>query len=490
MNLETTIQERKNKVTLIVWTIMMVVLTVAYSIEIVKGLRTVFYVVGLMSTADVPLIVSWFLFKKNPASKVIPYVVLVFYIIFYTLVLFGSPYAITTLYIFPILGICFLYEDIRLAYITSALSVVSVVAKIAYCIFASGQTEARDITEYEVEFFGVGLFCFFMILIVKKIRQNNDDRRTLISNNMEKAERTADAILNASQNIGENVEHMKKASGEQKRSASEMAEAMSEMSLAVTEVAARLETQQHEAKVIQEMVTGTAEASNQMVTTSIQVKEKVAVNSENLMKTQEGSQKAKEISDVVEEQMKVLTQKAEDMKGIVTIIQSITANTNLLSLNASIEAARAGEAGRGFAVVAAEIRQLAEDTQKSAIEITELLNEFQSISDGVKDGVQDITQVILDQNDSVGETYASFHEMEFELDELNSQTEKIKEEMEYLKDSNAKITEAITEISSVTQEMTASIKNVEELSAINETNGAKTDERIGKIAEEIRQLAR
>ncbi len=488
MNLEITIQKRKNKVALIVWTIMMIVLTAAYSIEIVKGLRTVLYVIGLMSIADVPLIVSWFLYKNNPANKAVPYIIMIAYTVFYALVLYGSPYAVTTLYIFPILGIGFLYEDVRLAVITTILSVTSVVAKIVYCIFAEGKTATTDITEYEVEFFGVGLFCFFMIMIVKKIKQNNDDRRAVIEDNMEKAEKTANAILSASQNIGENVEHMKEASSEQKRSASEMSEAMTEMTLAVTEVADRLETQQNEAKTIQEMVAEIAASSNQMVATSVQVKEKVAVNNENLMKTQEGSQKAKETSDIVGNQIKTLIEKAEEMKGIVTIIQTITENTNLLSLNASIEAARAGEAGKGFAVVAGEIRQLADDTQRSAVEITELINEFQSISDEVQNGIQDITQVILDQNESVGKTYTSFQEMGSDLDELNSQTQQIQEEMELLKGSNAKITDAITEISSVTQEMTASIKSVEELSVVNETNGAKTDDRIGKIVEEIRQL--
>lgn len=58
---------------------------------------------------------------------------------------------------------------------------------------------------------------------------------------------------------------------------------------------------------------------------------------------------------------------------IISEIESIAAQTNLLSLNASIEAARAGEAGRGFAVVAAQIRELADQSAKAAVDTRELI---------------------------------------------------------------------------------------------------------------------
>lgn len=113
----------------------------------------------------------------------------------------------------------------------------------------------------------------------------------------------------------------------------------------------------------------------------------------------------------LESKISELNAGAEKIGVIVSVIDDISEQTALLSLNAAIEAARAGEAGRGFAVVADEVRKLADKTTKSTNEIKEMVADIQSHIGEVSNQTSSIFHQIMEQKDQTDIVYKNFNDI-------------------------------------------------------------------------------
>lgn len=211
--------------------------------------------------------------------------------------------------------------------------------------------------------------------------------------------------------------------------------------------------------------------------------------------TVEGLSKMKtliEKSDITKESTHRIAELIDDMKEstnkideISDTISKITAQTNLLALNASIEAARAGEAGKGFAVVADEIRNLAEQSKVSTVEIKAIIETIKGKSSLSVEAMGQTENSVEEQEVVVGEAKEVFNAITKAVAILSRKVKEIGEYSEEIAKKKENVVEQIENISAISEE---SASASEEVTASTEQITVTVDE-ISKYAGELQNLS-
>lgn len=188
--------------------------------------------------------------------------------------------------------------------------------------------------------------------------------------------------------------------------------------------------------------------------------------------------KATDSSKDVSNQVAALTMQFQKVSEIIEIIENISRQTNLLSLNASIEAARAGEAGRGFAVVASEIRSLSEEVQSSVDKISDIIAQVETIARHTKVAAEESDYIISEQMTSYKEMEEKFSTMTKAILDINQASQNI----------NNYVIAVTTKKDIVLQQMKEIVNGSSEIDSITKEASESVHEQV-KIFKEANQNA-
>jgi len=462
-----------------------VLITLAYILEVIKGARTVPYVLVVILFALGPQIVSWIIYKGNNASALVRSVVAIGYAAMYCFVLFTTTNVLVFTYVIPMLVIITLFDDKK--FITS-IGVGTVVINIISIVISLKNGVIADTAVAEIQGLVVLMIVIYLLMVnstnhkfqiirTRTLEDANAKTTSLLENILNVSDRVsatagelADEMSSLKSSIDQTIDSME----EVRQGTNESAEASQSQLVQTTQISDHIETVRNSSEVITQNVELAADA--------------VGVGQQNIRRmtelTSEVDSAGKDVAGALEKFKKT----ADEMNSITVIITDVASETRLLALNASIEAARAGEAGRGFAVVASEISNLAGQTTQATENINTLIADVVSQVGTMVTTIEKLLQIDDEESKCATDTAESFEKISGTVDIIKQHALELGGVVASLSGANEEIVNNIQTASAVTEEVTAHASATFDISKRNQEIVDKINKLVESLNNDAEQL--
>src|SRR6478672_895808 len=216
----------------------------------------------------------------------------------------------------------------------------------------------------------IALGFFTLWFIYKKVVRPIDD--------------VTNVLASSSTQIAAAVEQQERVASNQAVAVNEACATMDELNASSRQASEQAEASLESARQLLALAESSTQGANQVLALaesstkgSRQVLSLAESGNQSVIKTVNGMSELKEKVAAIAEHIMILSEQANQIGTISTLVTEIANQTNMLALNATVEAVRAGENGKGFAVIASEIRKLADQSKKSAEKISILIYDIQ-----------------------------------------------------------------------------------------------------------------
>ncbi|MFM2476959.1 methyl-accepting chemotaxis protein [Celerinatantimonas sp. MCCC 1A17872] len=286
--------------------------------------------------------------------------------------------------------------------------------------------------------------------LTQRIEVSNRDEVGMLANNFNQFISSMQTLI---ADLREDISQLSDAAKASEQRANGTAKRLNEQQRDVTSVATAVE----------EMASATAEIASHAQHTLEAVGEATIKTGEGRQLVESNRESIDTLAGSVEKTSKVigeLHEHAQSINDILTAIQTIAEQTNLLALNAAIEAARAGEQGRGFAVVADEVRNLSQRTQSSTEQIQSTITTLLSITDRAVSMMQ--------------QSYENSQHTVEDASKAAQALNQIDQAVQVISDMNAQIATAAEEQAQVTSDVTSNSARIKDVTDQLVSDAAKS----------------